>query len=512
MKQFTRVLIVDDENIFRNTLRNLIFWEDEGFFLVGFAENGQQALDLLGATMPQIVITDVAMPVMNGVELLKHIQHRNSRQTAPPIQTIVVSGFDTFSYVRDAMKYGAADYILKSELTAETLLARLNHLVEATEKSSRSSSHLDISQFFTNLLNRSYTNTDFIQQELQAYNLTIRFDSPLFLIKTFCSDSSEQYVQSADAYRIMTADLKHRPAAVFLYKGCCMILGNMSALDATCDALLKHAEDYPSLYWGVRRNLSDISACCDAMSDFLQIPQQFFYAPNRKCFQYQKDLSFGIPEAINTKSITDAVIASDFQQIELAFGDFLSRCIHNNVSPYALQKYCEQVIYGLIFETEKKNPDITSINVKKISYFRKIDHSSTIDELCDVLDGILSDIASLIHPCSENNSKLITAVNQYIEKNYMKPVQLSDVADYVHVSYYHLSRIINNHYNETFNDYLNQVRVNASKRLLSSTNLSVGQIAEDVGFANQSYFGKIFKKQTGMSPRLYRISQEQRNN
>ena len=504
MKTFTRVLIADDENIFRNILRNLIHWEDEGFLVVGFAENGKQALSLLDATAPRIVITDVAMPVMDGVELLKEIKKRNESGCAP-IETIVISGFDTFSYVRDAMKNGAFDYILKSELTAQTLLQRLNNLVACLPQPKEAASRLELSQFFTNLLNHSYSNREFVQSELDEYGTGIELSRPVFLIRSFCSDKSEAYLQVPDARRVLRGALQGLPVAVFLYQDSCMLLGDMAVLDPVLEKIAAGSEEYPALYWGVFREFPVLESSRKLLADFSQIPQQFFYAPSRKTFFVQPELQYATAAGIDTAYVVSAVTRGDSRAVLGYLGDFLAGCVRDQIAPYAVKKFCEQSIHTILYALEKNSPDAFALNARKIEFFQRIDLAATIDELCDTLDDVLEDIFSAGQGETENSSALIAAISQYVAENYRHPLRLSDVADHVHVSYHHLSRVLNAYYHEPFNEYLNRIRIQAAQELIRTSDLPIGRIAEEVGFANQSYFGKVFKKQTGSSPRLYRL-------
>lgn len=512
MRKFTRVLIVDDENMFRDTLRNLLSWENEGFLLVGFAENGKQALSLLDATQPQIIITDVAMPVMNGIDLVREIERRNAlpQYQNNPIGVIVISGFETFSYVRDAMRHGAFDYILKSELSSTSLLQRLNALTSCLP-TLNGSAQLEFSQFFTNLMDQNYSDSHFVQEQLECYHLTLRIDQPLFLIKAFSSDKSEEFVQSRDARRLLMEALRGEPAAVFLSHGTCMVLGNMTVLESVRTEITAASEEFPSLYWGVYQDGISLQEFRRILSDLSQIPQQFFYAPNRKIFSYETTLTFTVPAPPDFTVVDTAVAQNDFQKILLFLGNFLGSCAKGNISPYALRKYCEQLIYTLLLSMEKQGIDVGKVNLKKIEYFRKVDLSSTIDELCDTLDGIFSDIFSCTSTPTEANRALFNEINAFILQNYQHSIRLLDVAEHVHISYHHLSRILNAYCQVPFNDYLNGIRVQKAQSLLRTTSHSLGRIAEEVGFTDQSYFGKIFKKHTGISPRLYRLQYKESN-
>lgn len=506
MKTFTRVLIVDDETIFRNTLRQLFPWEEKGFLLVGFAENGQQALTLLEATMPQIIITDIAMPVLNGIDLLREVEKRNRlpQFAGNPINTIVISGFETFSYVRDALKHGAFDYILKSELTKETLLPCLQNLVSCMPQTD-GKEPLGLSQFFPNLINQFYTNREFIQDQICHYGLSLNLENPLFLIQSYCEDKTENPIQVVDARRVLFQVLSGISAVVFLHNGNCMILGEMSVLSLTLTAILQTQEECPSLYWGCYENILDILQSRQVLSDMKQIPHQHFYAPDQLIFTYHDALHYDTPAPVSLGPLETAVAQSDYQQISSLFDDYLLNCSKKKSDPYGVKKNCEYAVYTLIFNMEKLGRTLPDLDKKKLSYFSSIDFSASIDELSDALDGILSDIITLTTPPTENNTVLLRQIDAFIESHYMEPLKLSDLSDYVHLTYHHLSRVMKNSYGMNFNDLLNSVRIRHAQELLINSNRELRDIADGVGFSNQSYFGKVFKKNVGVSPRLYRL-------
>src|SRR5690242_20336929 len=119
-----KILIVDDEKGIREGMRYLLNWEDYGVEIVGEASNGLEALSLISVHKPHIIITDIKMPIINGIELIKEIQVRQIET-----RIIILSGYDDFSYVREAMKYGAENYLLKP-IDQEELTNSIREIVE----------------------------------------------------------------------------------------------------------------------------------------------------------------------------------------------------------------------------------------------------------------------------------------------------------------------------------------------------------------------------------------------
>ena len=123
MKDLFKLLIVDDELILRNGFKYLCDWNSYGFNIVGEAANGEEALVLIEELNPHIVIVDIVMPLMNGIDFTKVVQERY-----PHIKVIILSSFSEFDYVREAFKYGAVDYLLKPQLKSEQLINLLTKI------------------------------------------------------------------------------------------------------------------------------------------------------------------------------------------------------------------------------------------------------------------------------------------------------------------------------------------------------------------------------------------------
>ena len=125
MKEYCKVLIVDDEYIMRQGMKHMLEWEKEGFTIVGEASNGEEALELIEKLKPHIILSDIVMPVINGMEFSQIVQEKY-----PEIQIIILSSFDNFEYVKTTLLSGVVDYILKPTLNPADLLITMNKAVE----------------------------------------------------------------------------------------------------------------------------------------------------------------------------------------------------------------------------------------------------------------------------------------------------------------------------------------------------------------------------------------------
>ena len=123
MDNLCKILIVDDEYLLRQGIKHLVDWRKEGFEIVGEASNGKEALDLIEMLKPHIVISDIVMPVMDGIDLAKIMKSKY-----PEVQIVILSGYGDFDYVKSTFKVGVNDYILKPKLNPEELLLLLKNI------------------------------------------------------------------------------------------------------------------------------------------------------------------------------------------------------------------------------------------------------------------------------------------------------------------------------------------------------------------------------------------------
>ena len=199
-----RVLIVEDEFIMRQGIKHMINWEGEGFTIVGEAVNGKEALDIIEEVSPNIIISDIVMPILDGVDFSKLVQKKY-----PEIQIIILSSYDKFEYVKSTLLSGAVDYILKPTLTPSNLIITLNKAVNRIPgmeliKNDKEDYHSFIEKFIPFIGQRFYyKNTSLLCTENAIKEKSRKFDFDKFYneikIKEFdlAFNNTEDYINHA---------------------------------------------------------------------------------------------------------------------------------------------------------------------------------------------------------------------------------------------------------------------------------------------------------------------------
>jgi len=179
----TRLLIVDDESLLRQGFMHMTDWETQGFQIVGEASNGKEALEIIAQKSPDIVVTDIKMPLMDGVELTKII-----KEDYPGIQVVILSSYNDFEYVREMLRLGAFDYILKPKMNFTELLTVLHKASLATSQDNNTSKEPAFSDlrdtFFIDLINGNLT-LNAIRDNFSKYRIPLEETNLIMLAVIF---------------------------------------------------------------------------------------------------------------------------------------------------------------------------------------------------------------------------------------------------------------------------------------------------------------------------------------
>ncbi|GKX29694.1 hypothetical protein SH1V18_21740 [Vallitalea longa] len=350
------IMIVDDEKLLRKGFSSMTDWESKGIRVIGEAMNGKDALNQIELLCKKnkcldVVITDIKMPVMNGVELTKKI-----KGTYPNISVIVLSGYDDYSYVRDSMKYGASDYLLKASIDIDNIYETLNR---------------------------------------------VKINNNSLVSFTSAIDNNEQ-------------------------------------------------ADILELDW-------------EKMKEYLEL---------RKFM----DLKEYIVNSFNSK-----------------------KSIPIN--------YLQDIMRDLFFFIEYQLEQLGSLNTYLRN--RKYINSAFINLIKDVPSAIewfiliIDEIEKHCTPIDDKFTNLIKDIIKFIEEHYTDNISLNYIADKFYVNKNYLCNIFKAATSNTINEYITDLRIRESKSLIRTSNLSLTEISFQIGYQNHSYFSKIFRKKTGVSPTEY---------
>ncbi|MDL2293628.1 response regulator [Ruminococcaceae bacterium OttesenSCG-928-D13] len=532
-----KVLIVDDEPNICALISNLTNWDELGLSCVGKAYDGESALAQIENLRPDIVITDIQMPKMDGMTLLKHARERYG----DTISFIIVSGFKQFDYAYEAIKYGVVDFLLKP-INKEELNATLGRLVTGNDVdvatsfniTDEGSDRLIRKQLLADIL---FGSPDAAQQDSAAVADTYRyhFGSDFFVAGVLCIDEMESLgkMKSTVITEIERVFANSRGAVSHDMGG--YISGKyiwfmMNLIEADTDALrtvLQHTLELmrrtarvysfltltmavsPIVGFGqLRAAFSRVKKTIDGRA-ILDTAQLLDSA------DYNEAAALAARSQLNeqTDQIKKAVDAFDLEGLLTQADAYISDVLLAGKSaPWLAVEWIGQRCRYIVLESLNQHaPSMIPEYIENgVFDFRQCGSEIAVrQKMGDVISTAYRRIEELKET---QESKTIRKVKQYIAENYAKPITLEDVAAEVFLSSSYLGVLFKKETGELFSQYVTAYRMERAKDMLKDHDYSVKMIAERVGYKDIRNFSKLFKAHTGVKPtdyrKIYRLDSE----
>jgi len=525
-----KLLIVDDDPWVREWLTGHIQWKIHGICEIYEAINGSHAMTIMRERYPQIVITDIKMEKMNGLELLERI-----RKEYPLARVILLSGYDEFEYARFAIKNGAVDYLLKP-VDEKELIALIKRIIKEIEQENtikerehRTAKQLEKSipilqeKYIKELLTGNLHESDYIKSEFSSENMNIDFS--VFYIMIYEIDRFNLLCKELETEKInnIKKKLKRITEDFLSKKGKCISFfennrlvigfnpkqgGSLEGLHQICQEF-KNKTGYTTSI-GVSTKKSDITQAPQAYVEALDaIKRKFYLGINQIIFAsnvspLHNENTFQIREK---HKLINAVVTGNSDEVERLIGEIISEICELRISYNILQLVLVRLI-GILDDTFDKagiNRDTAFINYLDMNI--KLDEFETVYDLKKWLTDAFLLAIDIIHgKGSKSSRKIIMDAVEYVKKNFNKDISLDSVAKVLYVNPAYLSRLFKSEVGENFTHYIMRVRIEKAKSLLRESYLKVYEISEQVGYKNEKYFSRIFRDFEGITPSEYRDS------
>ncbi|WP_322923239.1 response regulator [Paenibacillus campi] len=511
-----KIILVDDEILIRESIRERIDWENERFHYCGDAADGELALPLIEQHLPDIVITDIKMPFMDGLELCAVV-----RQRFPHIKVIILSGHDDFHYVQTALRLGATDYCLKPFSAADLLqlLRTVSDRIDQ-EENAKKCEHYTAEKLFADLCG-GLVNTVTALKVADQLKLPLMTSHYAVAILTLCStDLTKPELDPAscwEAGRWVDGRLSEQ-IDCFMYKrsrtDTVLILKGKQAEDVcaplhllvnelqlvlnaqfNCELTVSLGSVQERLQ-GIHR--SYVEAEAQQMAGKLSRQHKAAYMQTTFDSSYETVLldrnglldflKLGSPQA-----------APDFM---LTFTAGLDNM--NWDSPYAyylLHHLTLEMVAAAKqnFQTSRSTEDVMA------ELQQQLKRIASRDECQHYLLQLLTQLWEWRQAGADKYGELIDKAKLYIRQHYGDDqLSLYEVSKQLAVSSSHLSKIFSQETGQTMTDYLTLLRIGKAKELLKMTRHKTFEIAFQVGYKDPHYFSNLFKKITGLTPTEYR--------
>jgi len=531
-----KVLITDDEQMICNLIANILDWEDMGFQIIGMANTGTDAFDIIQKEKPDVVISDIRMPGYDGIQLIQ-----KTAEAGIQAVFVMISGYKQFEYAQNAMKYGVKYYLLKpisEEKLRETMMeigreldvkqqkiveerhlrrqvqeARdkmkrrfLTTVLAANEKDNLES---DISR---NAVNAEY-NTEFKDGEYRAVFVKVDIRGAVGKSAEYLQDKIEQYVEKfgKDFSESISTYTHSGIVVLFNYKNEDEeeIKRKIEELWTDLDDYVKNFEGF-SVVIGVSEATGQFKETRKCIVESMDAVKYRIKNPESKILYYDE---FDYQRRPVGTIITPVKRQNYLAKIESGSAEDAAACIDEAVRMirYEITNYSPVMLYDtLIYYVDLLNKTLDKAQKEKMEeYFEqwneRIDNERTELKLTEATKAYVTKVIQYVQEEKKDKDiRPVREVKTYLEENYHQEISLNDLADIVSLNASYLSALFKKETGMTYTEYVMFCRLEKAKELLADTGKSIAEIADAVGYHDTRHFSKLFTRNIGLKPSEYR--------
>ena len=506
-----KLLIVDDEKIVIEGLKSATNWKEHNIEIVGAASDGEEALKEITNKQPDIVLADIRMPKMNGLDLIKETKNLNLETVF-----IIISGYSKFDYAKRAIQLEAIDYLVKPIEVDEIIDSIKNAILKLEKIKSEKQTTERINEYQVELE----------EKRVLDYILGHRSVDPEkdHRLKTFSffniglKGYSWEDSKETEKLQVLLGHLKNlldnRGIESFIYTidSQIVIMFSNSSLDISNDLI----QDLLTLIFhdikirpnvGISNSYENISEIKKAYSEAKEALKNGIF--RNRLVTYYFDLetynhSFGnsIIEEINQffKESSPDLLSRISPFIDKVFLD----CKKSNLSPEKSKYLCFKMVNHCLEYIESEY-EIKNIGGERYLLYEELNLLQSLEEIRVWLEQFIAESTVFFNENHVSyNEKFIIDLKSFINTHYNEPIVLDDLGKLFHKNPAYLCSLFSKAVGITLFEYITNIRLNNAKKLLRTTNLKVFEICKQVGYENQKYFNQVFKKNIGTTPGLYR--------
>lgn len=532
-----KIVIVDDDMLIRKGIRNVIRWKDLECEICAEASSGDEALKVIEEVKPDIVITDIKMPNMDGIELIDR-----TKKIIPQCKIVILTAYREFEYAQRAIKYGAFDFLLKPTKVEDIInvvqkaineIKKEKTIVEELEKiNSILKEKLPIlrENFLFNVIFEMISNEDEILQMATFYEIEI---GSFLMILAECSTKEERGRQNTHLYLLgisnMLNDFLSNDFTIYT-----IYLNNSQAVYIVSSKKELEKEEEKRFFELLSQLKKAAVECFNidltlAVSTWgkgiVQLPDKYkecidainyrFYFDEEDIIYY-KDLShfFMYVDDRKLKNLKNEILLSVRYGNYSNINNLLLELEETLKKSKSDKQYIFNFYYLLLIEINMIKAQLSSaINkpdnqemFESIDYFNEIIKCKNLSELSNILRISIQRTIEEVQKHNLNKmGSLIKKVIDYIKENYHSgEISLSDISEKFFVSPSYLSRLFKKETGKNLSDFINEYRIEKAKQLLLTTDLKTYEVADRVGIPDPHYFSRLFKRYTGYSPSEYK--------
>lgn len=500
------VLIVDDEVLVRIGIRHSLEWEKNGFFIAGEASDGDECLEQVKKLTPDVIILDINMPKINGIEVLKKLKEWKYRG-----KIIVLTCYEELEYARSAMKYGASDYVLKTTIHEDGLLNALKELEFDREAAERRNMALPADRIREEnmiklLEGYPVSLEDFVIKPNHIFCISVKIRHLHEVLKRYEGKNPDFFYTSLQSMvrQVLTGQKEcvffpYKPDLIVIFFSFSFIPGTQECflkIRQIADHLSAVLREYMALdtWIGVSTPKYKIELLLQAYQESILAIEESFIFPEKQIFYYEKENTEKMEVIFEQmeKGMEESVIDRAYDIVWEKSAEYFEAIRKNKRTDMHKRRKFLVNLMQLIRSLERESGNTEN----------EIEKAENLDELETVIYQILN--RYIEKSDSGESNYLIKKARGYLTEHFNKSVSLSDLADYMELSESYTSRLFNKVMGVNISAYVNELRIEQAKKLLLQTNKKIYEIASEVGYTSTTSFHIAFKKGTGVTPVEFR--------
>jgi two-component system response regulator YesN len=540
-RQMYRVMIVDDEPLILAGIASLLDWKEYGCEISGKAANGQQALKLMEEQKPDIVITDIKMPGMDGIGFMKAVKERGWDD----VIFILLTNLEEFSLARQALSLGAVEYLVKMELTEEKLADSLKLAMERREmkrKAEAAGTAVTVSReeavrgYIEKLLTDGGTFSGGASSgnagEASAQNQGEGYDSclrrPVLAIISFnygYEGFSSDFTREDQKKVISFAENIIEQMVKGYFDHSCLVRRELNSLVLvmSTDGIEDYREQIRSLgekiisvvkdYFEVSVSVA-VSSRKESLGEFGALLYEAMSATNHYFYHSLDPVVFYSEECETSarhtgsfhigflkKDLSQAVALNDSGRLEEILDQVACLLREHNPSRQQAVNACANLYFFLSsFFEDGEEPDFPY----EVNIMEKLGRLGTLGQIIQWINWFKEAVSGILERRRDTRvDKIAEMVREYVMEHYKERITLGQAAEALNISQGYLSTAFKKQSGESFTNYVSAIKIEKAKELIASHQYMMYEVSDLLGFDTPFYFSKVFKKVTGMSPKEY---------
>jgi len=528
------VIIADDERIQREGIARHVDWEAYGMQVAGLAEDGLQALELMERSGVDLLITDIKMPKMSGLELAER-----ARQVNPQVKILIISGYNDFEYARTAIELKAYAYLLKpimmDQLEQEldqlhAVMMQERHMQQtfaSLQEQLQESQPLLAEKLFQHILHGFLKDEETIRHRMAALSLPIpahgydllllQIDAPQDPPRTD-AQTELAYMQQLYAQLARLPVIGSGQGQAFQSKEdeyVILLYASDTQASPRTDEIIREVRETLQLPYrdrltiGVGNRRVRLSQMHEAYKEAEAAARQKFHLGRGKTIYY-RDIETDQPVAANL----DACYEQMIQAVEVGNSELTEQAVlaifeefarmSASAKPY-VRTFCYRMISDLILMLQDANEKLEAVFGEEHDLWTRMDACDTLSDYHAWLrETALAVCQRLSAKRTRKNGAVIDKIVHLLETHYAEPITIDELAKRIHLTPNYISNLFKAHIGESIIDYLTRIRMKRAIQLLKDESVRIYEVAEQTGYNSTSYFSVVFKNMYGISPKDYR--------